>query len=445
MSGSTTAQLINLPYLTDSSEYFARLQQAVGAVFLDSGKPQAERGRFDILSAWPLQQITPQATESSADYLQRCRQALAQLAPCHAEFELPFTGGLLGYLNYEFDPNASQQTSADPQASLGLYDWAVISDHEQQTCYLMCHASVSKKRVQQLTQLFTDDLVTLEAEPFQLTQCFAPQLSQPQYQQAIAAVHEYIRAGDCYQVNFTQRFSATYQGDPWLAYQALRAACPTPFSGFIRLADDAAILSLSPERFLQVDQGVVEARPIKGTRPRSQDPLLDQANADELLNSAKDQAENLMIVDLLRNDLGRCCEIGSIQVPELFALESYPNVHHFLSQVTGRLRSTLDVFDLISASFPGGSITGAPKIRAMQIIQELEPSPRQIYCGSLLYIDCRGQFDSSIAIRTLLASTQHIHCWGGGGIVLDSDWQAEYQESLDKVQVLMHTLEQQFL
>jgi para-aminobenzoate synthetase component 1 len=200
-------------------------------------------------------------------------------------------------------------------------------------------------------------------------------------------------------------------------------------------------LSLSPERFLRLSQGQVETRPIKGTRPRMSEPQADLAMANELLASSKDRAENLMIVDLLRNDLSRNCRTGSVQVPELFALESYPNVHHLVSSVTGQLRSDRDAFDLLEGSFPGGSITGAPKIRAMQIIDELEPTRRSLYCGSLLYLDVRGEMDSSIAIRSLLVKDGHVSCWGGGGIVADSNWQDEYAESISKVAILLETLE----
>ena len=230
-------------------------------------------------------------------------------------------------------------------------------------------------------------------------------------------------------------------GSPWTAYQHLRQACPTPFAGYLTLGGDNAILSLSPERFLRVSQGQVETRPIKGTRPRGSEPSSDQAAARELLASIKDRAENLMIVDLLRNDLGRSCATGSVRVPELFSLESYPNVHHLVSSITARLAPGKDALDLLLGSFPGGSITGAPKIRAMQIIDELEPTRRAIYCGSLLYVDCRGEMDSSICIRTLLIRGGRASCWGGGGIVLDSDWQAEYQESITKVRVLLETLQ----
>lgn len=185
----------------------------------------------------------------------------------------------------------------------------------------------------------------------------------------------------------------------------------------------------------------METRPIKGTRPRASDPAQDQRNAQELLHSPKDRSENLMIVDLLRNDLGRTCEIGSVKVPELFSLESYPNVHHLVSSITGQLASDKDALDLIGDSFPGGSITGAPKIRAMQIIDELEPARRALYCGSLLYVDVRGEMDSSIAIRSLLIKDGQVSCWGGGAVVADSQWQAEYEESIAKVRVLMQTLQ----
>jgi para-aminobenzoate synthetase component 1 len=278
-------------------------------------------------------------------------------------------------------------------------------------------------------------------EAFKLQAPMNADLSADQYRHAIERIQQYIQAGDCYQVNFAQRFRAPCQGDPWTAYCALRAACPTPFSGFQSLPDGAAVLSLSPERFVKVSERLVETRPIKGTRPRGVTPAEDAANAAELLASPKDRAENLMIVDLLRNDLGRTCRTGSVRVPELFSLESYPNVHHLVSSVTGQLADDRDALDLIAGSFPGGSITGAPKIRAMQIIDELEPTRRGLYCGSLLYLDVRGEMDSSIAIRSLLVKDGQVCCWGGGGIVADSQWQAEYQESITKVKVLLDTLQ----
>jgi len=202
-----------------------------------------------------------------------------------------------------------------------------------------------------------------------------------------------------------------------------------------------AVLSLSPERFIQCRDGLVETRPIKGTRPRVRTPEEDRALSDELLSSTKDRAENVMIVDLLRNDLGRVCTPGSIRVPQLCQLESYPNVHHLVSVVQGQLAAQHSPLSLLTAAFPGGSITGAPKIRAMQIIDELEPCQRSVYCGSLGYIDVRGSMDTSIAIRTMVADDGALHVWGGGGLVADSKADEEYTETLDKIRHLIDALE----
>jgi para-aminobenzoate synthetase component 1 len=444
----STCRVHPLPYRADPAAYFALVHHAPGAVLLDAGRPLAERGRFDLLSAWPLDSYAPDPGETAEHFFQRLRNGLNALGRNEAPQgnELPFTGGLIGYLAYDFGrrleqlPERAIDDLALPDARFGLYGWALISDHQQRTSQLVFHPRLEQAERRRLVQLFEAG-TTQEAVPFSLRQPFQADLSQDDYRNAIERIQAYIQAGDCYQVNFAQRFQAPCQGDAWSAYQALRAACPTPFAGFQVLDNGGAILSLSPERFLQVSQGRVETRPIKGTRPRGATPAEDAANAAELLASAKDRAENLMIVDLLRNDLGRSCSTGSVRVPELFALESYPNVHHLVSAVTGELAAEKDALDLVASSFPGGSITGAPKIRAMQIIDELEPTRRALYCGSLLYLDVRGELDSSIAIRSLLVKDGTVSCWGGGGIVADSDWQAEYQESITKVKVLLQTLE----
>jgi para-aminobenzoate synthetase component 1 len=437
-----------LPYHESPGERFALLRQAPGAVLLDAGRPVASRGRYDLFSAWPLAELAPQPGESANDFAQRLRTALAGLGEARlpAGIDLPFVGGLIGYLAYDFGRRVEQlpeQAIDDlhlPDAQLGLYAWALVSDHQARSSQLVFHPSLDEQERQRLIALFSEPEQACAAA-FRLRAPFSANLEESRYGRAIERVQAYIQAGDCYQVNFTQRFQAPCEGDPWTAYQALRAACPTPFAGYQALAGGGAILSLSPERFIKVSKGQVETRPIKGTRPRGRTPEEDRAQADELLASSKDRAENLMIVDLLRNDLGRSCATGSVRVPELFALESYPNVHHLVSSITGRLAADKDALDLITGSFPGGSITGAPKIRAMQIIDELEPTRRSIYCGSLLYLDVRGELDSSIAIRTVLVKDGQASCWGGGGIVADSDWQEEYKESITKVKVLMETLE----
>ncbi|MET3052683.1 aminodeoxychorismate synthase component I [Pseudomonas alkylphenolica] len=443
-----TCTLHPLPYQADPAAYFEHVRKAPGAVLLDSARPTAERGRFDLLSAWPIQTLTPNATESGEAYLQRLRASLEQLgrAELPDTVDLPFAGGLIGYLSYDFGrrlehlPAIAIDDLGLADGCLGLYAWALISDHQLRTSQLLFHPSLDEAEHQRLISLFSSPPPT-EQTRFSLQAPMRGDISADTYRQAFDRVQRYIYAGDCYQINLTQRFRAPCQGDPWHAYQALRHACPTPYSGFQLLADGSALLSFSPERFIRVSDGQVETRPIKGTRPRGNDATEDARNAAELLDSRKDRAENLMIVDLLRNDLGRTCETGSVKVPELFSLESYPNVHHLVSSVTGRLAVGKDALNLIADSFPGGSITGAPKIRAMQIIDELEPSRRALYCGSLLYVDVRGEMDSSIAIRSLLVKDGQVYCWGGGAVVADSDWQAEYEESITKVKVLLDTLQ----
>ena len=443
-----TCSVHPLPYLANPADYFAVIRHAPGAVLLDSGRPTADRGRYDLMSAWPEAELTLQPDEPGRDFLQRLRDSLQQLgnASLPGEFELPFAGGLIGYLSYDFGrqleqlPTHAKDDLHLPDARLGLYAWALITDHQAATSQLVFHPSLETAERERLTLLFSQPAPQHHGA-FSLKQPMQADISASQYQQALSKIHDYIQAGDCYQVNYTQRFSAQCEGDAWSAYCALRLACPTPFSGFMSLPDDNAILSLSPERFVRVSHNQVETRPIKGTRPRGRNSAEDAANAAELLASPKDRAENLMIVDLLRNDLGRTCRTGSVRVPQLFTLESYPNVHHLVSSVVGELADGKDALDLIGDSFPGGSITGAPKIRAMQIIDELEPTRRSIYCGSLLYLDVRGEMDSSIAIRSLLVKDGRVSCWGGGGIVADSVWQDEYQESITKVKVLLDTLQ----
>lgn len=480
-----------LPYRADPAFYFQRIHRQPGAILLDSGRPVAQRGRYDILSAWPLEELLSRDGEPGSAFFERLRASLRALSPARFEGEgdLPFAGGLLGYLAYDFGRRLEAPAGRDnddiglPDARFGLYDWALISDHRQQTSQLVFHPRCAAEKRRMLAACFaatpeagfTTELPAMpledftarlhaapspsdesrcagpglesgcEASGFSLTGEFRPAIDQDSYRRAIDRIHQYIQAGDCYQVNYTQRFQAGYRGDPWRAYSALRRACPTPFSGYLNLGGDDAILSLSPERFIRLRQRQIEARPIKGTRPRGHTPDNDRLLAEQLRDSIKDRAENLMIVDLLRNDIGRSSRIGSVHVPELFSLESYPNVHHLVSSIRAELADGLDAFDLLAGSFPGGSITGAPKIRAMQIIDELEPHRRSLYCGSLLYVDSRGEMDSSITIRSLLARNGRISCWGGGGIVMDSDWRAEYRESIDKVDVLMKTLERSAL
>ncbi|MEX0607274.1 MAG: aminodeoxychorismate synthase component I, partial [Halofilum sp. (in: g-proteobacteria)] len=246
--------------------------------------------------------------------------------------------------------------------------------------------------------------------------------------------------GDCYQVNLAQRFEVAASGDPWVAFRRLRTINPAPFAAYLN-GPDAQVLSVSPERFLWADaEGHVETRPIKGTRPRNADAAADAALAQALATSPKDRAENVMIVDLLRNDLGKVCATGSVRVPRLCDIESFPTVHHLVSTVIGRLAPEHHALDLLRACFPGGSITGAPKIRAMEIIEELEPQRRGVYCGSIGYVGFDGAMDTNIAIRTLVYSEGRARFWAGGGIVIDSEAESEYQETFDKAAAMLALL-----
>ncbi|MCJ8300654.1 MAG: aminodeoxychorismate synthase component I, partial [Pseudomonadales bacterium] len=328
-----------------------------------------------------------------------------------------------------------------PEMHLGLYPWAIIIDHQTQSAQLIGCDLISDTDFAQLQVLLEDADAAPIKDNFSLTEKFHSNVSADDYTQALQKIDNYILSGDCYQVNFAQRFKASCQGDPLAAYLKLRSAAPTHFSAFIE-TEQGAILSLSPERFLSVDaSGAVLTQPIKGTQPRDADPSIDQANKHYLENSEKDRSENLMLVDLMRNDISKSCALHSVKVPALFAIESYQNVHHLVSTVSGQLDRQHNAISLLRNCFPGGSITGAPKIRAMQIIDELEPHRRSIYCGSIGYLSLCGRMDTSITIRTLLIEKQNIFCWAGGGIVADSQIEAEYQETFDKVNNLLNALQ----
>ncbi|WP_280563386.1 aminodeoxychorismate synthase component I [Chromohalobacter sp. 48-RD10] len=440
-------ELTPLPYHGDPLARFERMRRRPGAVLLDSGFPAAPGGRYDILSCDPIAwlevnrdgRVTSDIADLPDDPLAAQRALLEHLPDPGVTSELPFLGGLIGYWSYDFGRHL--ETFADhaceavtlPHSRVGLYDWALIHDHHARQAWLV---ATPARRAQVWEWLKVAPALD---STFKLLSPFRGELDRVAYGERFRAVQHYIRSGDCYQINLAQRFSAPYQGDLWHAYRRLRQATPTPYGAYLAW-DDKGILSLSPERFLEVVEGRVETRPIKGTRPRGNTTIEDRRYARELRDSLKDTAENVMIVDLLRNDLGRVCQPGSVRVPQLCRLESYANVHHLVSVVTGKLDATRHALDLLGAAFPGGSITGAPKIRAMQLIDSLEPSRRSVYCGSIGYVDVRGRMDTSIAIRTAVADAGQLHLWGGGGLVADSDEEAEYQETLAKISRLMEAL-----
>ncbi len=446
-----------LAWQPDSGRLFTALRDLPVPAWLDSAQPWAGNGRYDILVAdpGPGTPLAPRAADPAAswrsyfdDLARYHRERYAGIAP--AGQRLPFCGGLLGYLGYE--PGNALHGIAHPQADristpgahIGAYDWCIIQDHLLQRSVLVSLPWVSAATRRELRQRLASAQHASGDGTFQLQGGFVSGISRDQYRAAFARIQAYIQAGDCYQVNLAQRFEAPCSGDPFAAYRVLREVAAAPFSGYLQLSAQQALLCLSPERFLSLQGQQVETRPIKGTRPRFADADRDLRSARELRESPKDRAENLMIVDLLRNDLGHSCVPGSIRVDQLFALESYPTVHHLVSTIRGELAPDRSPFDLLRDSFPGGSITGAPKRRAMQIIAELEPYSREAYCGSLLYISADGHMDSNIAIRSLVANNGSLRCWGGGGIVADSEADQEYQETYDKVGRFLSTLEQRF-
>ncbi|MBL4820138.1 MAG: aminodeoxychorismate synthase component I [Gammaproteobacteria bacterium] len=344
---------------------------------------------------------------------------------------------MLGYLGYPRLQGRGEH--GIDRAGLGIYLWAVLVDHKRH-CSSVHFLPGCPQSTRDTVLMALQESVNKSIK-FNLLDNFSNDMSRSSYEAAFHRIKEYIAAGDCYQVNLTQRVSSRYSGDPLEAYLRLRQQGGKPFSAYLNWGD-TALLSLSPERFLQVRGDHVVSQPIKGTRPRGATTAEDQKLREHLLCSEKDRAENLMIVDLLRNDLGMVCEYGSISAQPLFELQSFSNVHHLVSTIHGTLKKDANSLDLLKNCFPGGSVTGAPKLRAMEIIEELESEPRDVYCGTVFYLGFDGQMDSNITIRTLLCEAGDIHCWAGGGIVADSQCDQEYHECFDKISELINILQQ---
>jgi para-aminobenzoate synthetase component I len=450
-------RLTELPYQRDTTALFSCVAAEPWSIFLDSGYPFIDAGRYDIISARPYATlvtrggITSVTDQSGRQYLSH-DDPFYLLKSCLGEKKknltgLPFCGGALGYFAYDLGrrierlPEIALHDIPVPDMAVGLFDWAVIVDHHQRRCCLASYGrdEGSLSAWKGLVELFQNRINRLPGTFTPRSEIMAD-LDKITYARAFEKIKSYIRDGDCYQVNLAQRFMVEVSGEPWDAYLRLRQMNPAPFAVFFNFPE-GTILGSSPERFLKVTNGLVETRPIKGTRRRSPFAYEDKALAAELLESEKDRAENLMIVDLLRNDLGKTCINGSISVPKLFALESYATVHHLVSTIHGQLKPDRHALDLLRGCFPGGSITGAPKLRAMEIIEELEPSRRSVYCGSMGYIGFDGNMDCNIAIRTLVYHRDRMYCWAGGGIVADSVMGSEYQECFDKAAALLKLLE----
>jgi para-aminobenzoate synthetase component 1 len=452
---SPNQRIFPLPYFADSAELFSPIAGRPWSVFLDSGYPYSHQGRYDIIAADPVctlvthgdttvitgNGVSIKSVEDPFDLVKQQLIGVEQKAD-----ELPFKGGAIGYFAYDLARRLEHLSEIAVDAeqiaemSVGIYEWAVIVDHREQKSYLAGHLG-DEEKWQSLIEQFSVLPEEQSHQAFKVVSGISSNMDKDGYTRAFNKIKNYLKEGDCYQVNLSQRFAADCEGDPWTAYRALRELNAAPFSCYLNLPE-VQILSSSPERFLRLTNGIVETKPIKGTRPRKQDDAEDRLQMKILENSKKDRAENLMIVDLLRNDISKTCKKGSVKVPKIFAVETYATVHHLVSTVTGVLADNRHALDLLKHCFPGGSITGAPKIRAMEVIEELEPNRRGIYCGAIGYIGFDGNMDSNIAIRTLVHSAGKIRFWAGGGIVNDSVVEDEYQECFDKAAALLNLLQQ---
>ena len=444
-------------------QVFSPFSNTPWAMWLDSCNSEHIDSRYDIIVWAPdvtlsttnnittiINNVSGKRIESTEDPLTLVDQNLKLIfnKAKLPKTSIPFNGGAVGYFSYDLGRRFETlpvKCDADinlAEMSIGIYSKAIIFDNIKQEFYLFCEEN-SRSRIKEEINHKINAQRNKNENNFILQSEWHSNMSESEYKIKFNQVHNYLLSGDCYQINLTQRFTATYQGNEFEAYKTLRRQNNAPFSGFIRL-DSSCILSLSPERFLQLENKKVQSKPIKGTKARHLNIEADNQAKKELLNSTKDKAENVMIVDLLRNDISKVCIPGSVKVPKLFDIESFPAVHHLVSTVIGDLAPQFNGTDLIRGAFPGGSITGAPKIRAMEIIEELEPHRRSIYCGSIGYISACGNIDTSITIRTLICENNKIHCWAGGGLVADSNVDNEYQETFDKVNKILPVLKQHF-
>lgn len=439
-------------------------------LLLESALRRTGVGRYSFLCADPFEFCSIARVSYGESVFGRLREILARCCAEPIPALPPFQGGAAGLFGYELGhaweqlPRARHDEFQLPDLAVGLYDWVIAWDHETDRTWIISQGfpeTDAERRSQRAANRLRDvksrlatasNCTAMQHEHGVLAENqLAPQwpvpgltgltsnFSRDNYLRAVERVIEYIYAGDIFQANLSQRLLASLRESPLDLYRRLRTRNPAPFGAYFA-DEDWAILSASPERFVCLQNGEVETRPIKGTRSRRSAPEADLFSRDELRESAKDRAENVMIVDLLRNDLSRVCLPGSLRVPALCAVETYETVQHLVSEIRARLEPNRDVWDLFSAVFPGGSITGAPKVRAMEIIAELEPTVRGPYCGSLFYSGFDGNADSSILIRTFTCRHGWVQCPVGGGIVAQSDPRAEYEETMHKAEGMLRAL-----
>lgn len=451
-----------IPFTQSAFSLFLSLAEREHAFFLDSSLLMEEIGGLSIIAVEPF--LTLRSKNGCITLRWRdgreetyAGDPFAEMKKLLAQYHRPkvpgilFAGGAIGYFAYDLYPyvDGQKQRAVDdaelPDCFFAFYDGAYVIDHQAGTLQMAAWglqrsaAAVVADMVCHVQNLAGSEVAYPVPAEREHPRSFTANMTKEEYLQAIRRIKEYICAGDVYQVNFTQRFACHYEDSPLALYQTLRTLNPAPFAAYLDTGE-GVVLSSSPERFLLLREGVLETRPIKGTRPRGTRPEDDAAQADALLRSEKDRAEHVMIVDLERNDLNRVAAKGSVQVPSLLHIESYATVHHLVSTVQATVRPECDAIDCIMAAFPGGSITGAPKRRALDIIDELEPTSRNVYTGSVGYISFAGEMDFNIAIRTIVVKNETAYVQVGGGIVWDSDPEQEYAESLLKARALLQAL-----
>jgi para-aminobenzoate synthetase component 1 len=446
---------------------FASLKELPYPFFLDSSMDPKKLGRYSFMGCDPFlvfkskgERMTisspgGDAREISGDPFVELK-GLLEKYKTHPVKDIPLTSGAVGYFAYDLKrfierlPDKAMDDIEIPDIALGFYDVVITYDNLNKRAFISgtgfpeedskLRPERARARVQEIKRRIAKGPERRTSGYFLEDIKLRSNFTKRSYEQAVLKAKEYIKCGDIYQVNLSQRFESEIDIEPFGLYMHLRKASPAPFSAYIDVGD-AAILSSSPERFLLKQGSRIETRPIKGTRPRGSSDRKDAALGRELLASAKDRAEHIMIVDLERNDLGKVCEYGSVKPEEFVILEKYSKVFHLVSTVTGKLKDGTGPVDCLLATFPGGSITGAPKIRAMEIIDELEAVKRSVYTGAIGYIGFDGNMDTSIAIRTFVVKRNKVYFHVGGGIVDDSDPAMEYEETLHKAKGLMEALE----
>jgi len=434
-----------LPYVSDSSIYFEAIANDPWSCYLDSGIQDdldeniSDKSRYDIIVSHPFIKII--ADESTVSIEENNLKKITKENPFNVlegilanfniqETSLPFAGGALGYFSYELSQSSIKKNKDHvgmPLMMIGIYDWALIVDHQEKTACIASHL-INKDTKDYLTTL-TKKLKSVKPnnQLFKINSNIKSLLNFEAYDLMVNKILSFIKEGDVYQINISNKYIVSCEGNSWTGYKKLREINRAPFMAYFHF-DDFDILCGSPERFIQSHSKRVETRPIKGTEPRDINPIKDKENAEKLLASEKDRAENLMIVDLLRNDLSKNCIPGSVNVKALCELKSYSNVHHLESIIEGVLKPHSTLTKLLKDCFPGGSITGTPKKRSMEIISNLEPHRRDIYCGSIGYIGFNHNMDTNIAIRTLVRKDNNIHFYSGGGIVAQSNSKNEFDE-----------------